>query len=118
MITQIWCARSGRSNRHGLGCVEADPDGLVLTYQSVVHTTPDDPDSVCSKHDGYYYQKYGSEMKLRRPQDEILEIDLWCSACRMGHPVSAGAIFDAAQRRQPNVTLTSRGKWEAIWNWR
>jgi hypothetical protein len=113
MITRIFCSRS--KSPHPLGGISADADGLLLTYLTAVLTTPSDPRGVESPQDGYHYLRDGVEKQLRRPVDEVLEIDLWCHACKKGHPVDAGALFDAAQRRQPNVTLTSRGAWDGLW---
>jgi hypothetical protein len=113
MITQIYCSRTKKS--HPIGGIDTDAHGLLLTYLSAVITSPDDPNGVESPQDGYHYRRAGTEQELRWPTDEALEIDLWCPHCKKGHPVNVGALFDAAQRRQPNVRLTSRGAWEGLW---
>lgn len=101
MITRIYCSRSKQP--HPLGGISADVDGLLLTYLTAVLTAPNDPKGVKSPQDGYHYLRGGADKEMRRPRDEILGIDLWC------------ALFDAAERRQPNVTLTSRGAWDGLW---
>lgn len=113
MITRIYCSRSKQP--HPLGGISADVDGLLLTYLTAVLTAPNDPKGVKSPQDGYHYLRGGADKEMQRPRDEILGIDLWCSACKTGHPVNSGALFDAAERRQPNVTLTSRGAWDGLW---
>ncbi|OBK12590.1 hypothetical protein A5636_11265 [Mycobacterium asiaticum] len=78
-------------------------------------TTPSDPEGVESPQDGMKYLSAGSEQQRRSPVGEVVQIDLWCAACKTGHPVDVGALFGAAQRRESAVTLTSRGAWEGLW---
>lgn len=113
MITRIYCSRSKQP--HPIGGIDTDAQGLLLTYLSAVITSPDDPKGVQSPQDGYHYIRTGAEQEMRRPTDEVLEIDLWCPSCKTGHPVDVGALFAAAQRRQQNVKLNSRGAWEGLW---
>lgn len=113
MITRIFCSRSTKA--HQIGGVSADGDGLVLTFENAVMTTADDPQAVRSPQDGYYYRTEGARERLHSAEEARIEVDLWCSACKTGHPIYTAAIFKTARSRRRAVTLTSRGAWEGIW---
>jgi hypothetical protein len=112
--TYIFCSRS--KDAHQIAGITTDRGGLLLTYREAVLSTPADPKAVKSKQDGWHYQAFGAEGEMRPPTEEILEIDLWCSGCKTGHPVDAGRLFEAARHGRKKITLTSRGQWEGLWS--
>lgn len=121
MITQIYCSRS--KEPHRIGHVSADSVGMVLTYFAAVLSSPTDAESVVSQ-DGLRYRAKGVQSEERLHTDEALKldpeaaavhIDLWCKSCKTGHPIALRAIAQAAQHRQRNITLSSRGRWEGLW---
>jgi hypothetical protein len=114
MITRIFCSRS--SAGHEIGSISADAGGLLLSYRAAVLSAPGDPAAVRSPQDGEYYRKTGAPAQLRRDPGALTHIELWCEGCVTGHPVDAGALFDAAVRRRRKITLTSRGAWEGLWS--
>ncbi len=107
---KIYCSRS--RTPHLVGEITY-PDDPVLTYKGAVLTTPTDPDGVLSPQDGWHYR--GVTRQEREPLDERLEIDIWCSSCKTGHPQSVGELVAAAKAGRPSFTLLSRGAWDGIW---
>ena len=113
VVTRIFCSRS--KGAHQLGMITTDAEGLLLSYQTSVHTSPTDPTAVISPQDACYYRASGAKVEERPPVGEVRQVDIWCQGCKTGHPVDSGALFKAAQEGRKKVTLTSRGEWEGLW---